>query len=173
MPLPFHTFIRSTIHAIHHHPQQSQHYSPISTMSHTVGTGARGAIKPHCPIKVFASMSDVSVPLALAAVGLPSMLYRSCVDCGLQTACSCNYCFAIERVPTEVWTAGQSTPLCAGCRNRHGSCHYCRGIPWVTPPPWTPQVLCELCTSSSTSNAYGTRTEWQRRGRVHHHMAIW
>ena len=38
----------------------------------------------------------------------------------------------------------------------------------MTPPPWTPP----LSASSSTPNAYATRTEWQRRGRVHHHTAI-
>ena len=152
-------------------------------------------------------MSDVSLALALAAGGLPSTLCRPCVDCGLVTACCCNYCFAIDRVPTEVWAAGQFTPLCAGCRNRYGKCHYCRGITWVTAPPWTevkeaamraphgsasssygipaqannldtPQgfvngALCELGTSSSPSNAYGTRTEFQRRGALHDHVAMW
>ena len=170
-------------------------------------------------------MSDVSLALALAAGGLPATLCRPCVDCGLVTACCCNYCFAIDRVPTEVWAAGQFAPLCAGCRNRYGKCHYCRGITWVTAPPWTevkeaamraphgsasssygipadakacagrisPRVgtplrlsrnldtprgfvngaLCELGTSSSPSNAYGTRTEFQRRGALHDHVTMW
>ena len=179
-------------------------------------------------------MSDVSLALALAAGGLPSTLCRPCVDCGLVTACCCNYCFAIDRVPTEVWAAGQFTPLCAGCRNRYGKCHYCRGITWVTAPPWTevkeaamraphghsssftysssasssygipadakacaglislrvgtplrlsrnldtPRgfvngALCELGTSSSSSNAYGARIEFQRRGAGHDHAAMW
>ena len=151
-------------------------------------------------------MSDVSSALALAAAGVPATLCRPCEDCGLITGRFCDSCFAIDRVPSEVWAAGQLTPLCSSCRNRYGKCHYCRGMTWVTEPPWTevkeaamraphgsasssygvptqadnvdtPQgfvngALCELGTSSSSSNAYGARIEFQRRGAGHDHSAM-
>ena len=152
-------------------------------------------------------MSDVSSALALAAAGVPATLCRPCEDCGLITGRFCDSCFAIDRVPSEVWAASQLTPLSSSCRNRYGKCHYCRGMTWVTAPPWTevkeaamraphgsasssygiptqadnvdtPQgfvngALCELGTSSSPSNAYGARTEFQSPGALHDHVAMW
>ena len=170
-------------------------------------------------------MSDVSSALALAAAGVPATLCRPCEDCGLITGRFCDSCFAIDRVPSEVWAASQLTPLSSSCRNRYGKCHYCRGMTWVTAPPWTevkeaamraphgsasssygipadakacaglislrvgtplrlsrnldtPRgfvngALCELGTSSSPSNAYGARTEFQSPGALHDHVAMW
>ena len=110
-------------------------------------------------------MSDVSSALALAAAGVPATLCRPCEDCGLITGRFCDSCFAIDRVPSEVWAAGQLTPLCSSCRNRYGKCHYCRGMTWVTAPPWTevkeaamraPHGHSSSFTySSSASSSYG------------------
>ena len=75
------------------------------------------------------------VVCAIADEGDAGVLYRPCVDCGLQTGRFCDYCRAADRMPGERWAAGQRTPLCSFCDNEHDSCHYCRGKDWATPPP--------------------------------------
>ena len=72
---------------------------------------------------------------AIADEGDAGVLYRPCVDCGMQTGRFCDYCRAADRMPGERWAAGQLTPLCSVCDDEQGSCHYCRGKDWATPPP--------------------------------------
>ena len=81
----------------------------------------------------------MSQPVSLqvmAASEDPSIFRRPCVDCGLITSIYCDYCFAMDRLPSEVWENGQYTPLCSSCDKRFDMCHDCRGIHWATPPPW-------------------------------------
>ena len=60
---------------------------------------------------------------------------RPCVDCGLRTGNTCDYCFAAQRVLDEVWLPYQKTPLCPDCRRLElQSCHFCRGLEWCRPP---------------------------------------
>ena len=73
--------------------------------------------------------------MQVLAMGSPAMLNRPCVDCGLFTGRFCDYCLASDRLPDEVWAAGQMTPLCSNCENKHQACHFCRGASWCTPPP--------------------------------------
>ena len=61
------------------------------------------------------------------------MLFRPCVDCGLMTGCFCDWCFAAERSPKEVWAERQKTPLCTKCDTKFKCCHYCKGLHWCTP----------------------------------------
>ena len=44
-----------------------------------------------------------------------------------------DFCLAFDRMPNGHWEAGQMTPLCSHCDNKHGRCHFCRGISWCTP----------------------------------------
>ena len=73
--------------------------------------------------------------MQVLATGSEEMLNRPCVDCGLITGRFCDYCLASDRMPGEVWAAGQMTPLCSYCDNKHDACHFCRGQTWCTPPP--------------------------------------
>ena len=68
------------------------------------------------------------------------MFNRPCVDCGQVTGCFCDYCNARDRMPNEVWSAGQGTPLCTTCDRKHDRCHFCRGLKWCTPPAWRRQT---------------------------------
>ena len=62
------------------------------------------------------------------------VLYRPCVDCGKYTGRFCDFCLAVERVPSEQWANGQHTPLCSKCDERH-ACHFCLEIDWCQPFP--------------------------------------
>ena len=66
------------------------------------------------------------------------VLCRPCVDCGKRTGRYCDRCFAADRLPKEVWAAGQRTPLCTSCDNEYDECHFCRGLHWVVRPPFDP-----------------------------------
>ena len=78
--------------------------------------------------------------LQAVAYGTYEYLSRPCVDCGLYAGCFCDglldqgMCLASDRVPSEAWARGQSTPLCSQCDRRMGIRHFCRGVPRVTPP---------------------------------------
>ena len=72
-------------------------------------------------------------------------LNRGCVDCGLRTGNFCDGqelqggrpCLAAERMPNDVWCAGQRTPFCTNCESRYGLCRFCRGAFGPTPPEWS------------------------------------
>ena len=53
-------------------------------------------------------------------------LARPCVDCGVLTGCYCDFCYAMDRLPSETWAPGQATPLCTSCDRKHDKCHFCR-----------------------------------------------
>ena len=61
-------------------------------------------------------------------------LYRPCVDCGRKTGSYCDFCKAVDRVPSEKWADRQQTPLCTACDYRYDACHFCRELHWCTPP---------------------------------------
>ena len=63
------------------------------------------------------------------------LLTRPCVDCGLTTGSFCDFCFAKDRMPEDVWAEGQRTPFCTRCDGAHEMCHYCRGQAWCVPAP--------------------------------------
>ena len=73
--------------------------------------------------------------MQVLAVGKPEELIRPCIDCGLWTACYCDYCYAADRMPNEQWVEGQMTPLCSACDNARDGCHFCHGKSWCMPPP--------------------------------------
>ena len=86
--------------------------------------GGHGTCPPGPPFisdEVFAAMRAVS---------------RPCVDCGQVTGCWCDFCWAAERVPSEVWRPRQQTPLCTACDRRHERCHFCRGVHMARPFAW-------------------------------------
>ena len=68
------------------------------------------------------------------AIGDESVLCRPCVECGLRTGRYCEGlsgeedCMAAERVPSEIWAAGQHTPLCSRCEKDLRACRFCRGV---------------------------------------------
>ena len=74
--------------------------------------------------------------LEVLAMSSEEMLCRPCVDCGLNTGRFCDYCCAVDRIPSEQWAVGQMTPLCSTCDWAHGRCHFCRGLPWCRPFMW-------------------------------------
>ena len=74
--------------------------------------------------------------MEVLAVGSAAMLNRPCVDCGQWTGRFCDFCRAVDRIPTEVWTPNQMTPPCSICDNRYDRCHFCRRVQWTRPFAW-------------------------------------
>jgi hypothetical protein len=84
--------------------------------------------------------------LVVKAYGDKDLLHRPCVDFGLMTGrygetmkqkshavWQGGFCSAQDRIPSERWAPGQSTPLCKSCEDRYGACHFCRRAKWCTP----------------------------------------
>ena len=84
--------------------------------------------------------------------GSVELLNRPCVDCGQWTGRFCDYCYAVDRLPSEQWANGQLTPLCSACDNARDSCHYCRGVQWCIPFSWGVKPTVPADTESSTDN---------------------
>ena len=72
--------------------------------------------------------------MEVLATGDAEVLCRPCVDCGVRTGSYCDWCEAVDRMPSEQWAHGQMTPLCTRCDSIHDECHFCRDLPWCTPP---------------------------------------
>ena len=85
----------------------------------------------------FEGMAPDDARIEVLCSGTPEQLNRPCVDCGLVTGNYCNWCFAVERIPSEKWQPNQNTPLCSHCERAWTACHFCRGIDWCTPPEKT------------------------------------
>ena len=64
--------------------------------------------------------------MQIVAFGTPEELTRPCVDCGDATTDFCEYCFAADRMPNQVWAQNQATPLCMTCDKKHDKCNFCR-----------------------------------------------
>jgi len=64
--------------------------------------------------------------MQIVAFGTPEELTRPCVDCGNATTNFCEYCFAADRMPNQVWAQNQATPLCMTCDKKHDKCRFCR-----------------------------------------------
>ena len=114
----------------------SDRYHPYPSWLNSVeGSAPSGSLSINTKVCQLAMTPTPSVPMEVHCFGEPSMLYRTCVDCGLYTGCYCDYCQAADRMPTAAWAAGQMTPLCSHCDRKHDMCHYCRQTQWCVPPP--------------------------------------
>jgi len=91
------------------------------------------------------SNDDVNDDVLIVRSAGPAALYfRPCVDCGRMTGSYCEtkkqaghrlwqggVCLAADRVPSEEWGEGQSTPLCTRCEAVY---YACRRVHSCTPP---------------------------------------
>ena len=94
----------------------------------------------------------MSSKMEVLCFGSLEQLNRPCVDCGQWTGRFCDYCYAVDRLPSEQWADGQLTPLCSACDNARDSCHYCRGVQWCSPFPWGQNPTVPADTESSTDS---------------------
>ena len=88
---------------------------------------------------------DTYRDVQIYAWGSEQELIRPCVDCGMYTGNYCDYCNAVQRMPTEKWAGpNQGTPLCQACDAARNACHYCKRVAWCTPPGWRPKNKQQL-----------------------------
>ena len=84
--------------------------------------------------------TGTGTPLEALAYGDRELLFRPCVDCGQKTGRCCDYCYAVNRIPTEQWAKNQLTPLCSICDNSRDMCHFCLGVHSCRPHAWSAVV---------------------------------
>ena len=81
-----------------------------------------------------------SVEIVDVAMELAAIFSRPCVDCGVPTGSTCEFCIVSGCMPGEEGETGQTRPLCIKCENEKGACHFCRKHVCGAPPLAKPKA---------------------------------